>query len=363
VVVGGALAANSPILDLYPRHGVKFITAAGISPTADAASIEKLFEDAGVEAEWIPVYHENCNELTSSEEYVKMVEDASAIYMSGGQSGRLQSCLYGNYHQSGIDGPLEATPFLKALRSKSIVGGSSAGAMNQPLSEILVTGHSLESYAVLRAGSVFQRDGGNAFLESQELVDTHFSERGRQGRLVVIAMQTQQRWAFGPDENTAYVWRSSGEYEVVGTNDADQHRAGVVVYERTQGSTASQTTTMHFLTHGDKINPTTGEITFSSDKRSCTGSAPSGSNSVFSGVNYRTVSIATAKAPVGTRVTNYHGSPAVEVRFHRSSSTVAMCGPSGESFSHLEVAQFQSSSFENKEQPALPLDHVWQLDQ
>jgi cyanophycinase len=359
VVVGGSLESDSPILDVFkgfPRNGVKLITAAGRNPTDDAVNLISFFAEAGIEAEWIPVYHENCNERTRSEQYVKMVEEASAIYMSGGQSGNLQSCLFGNYEHSGVDGG-KATPFLTALRTKLIVGGSSAGAMNQPLSEILVTGHSQESYAVLRAGSVFQRDGGNAFIEAQELVDTHFSERGRQGRMVVLAMQTQQKWAFGVDENTAYVWRSSGDYEVVGAT-------GVVIYENTKGNAAAQQTTMHFLTHGDKINPSTGVITFNPDKKSCSaGSAPSGSSSVFSADNYRTVSIATAKAPVGTRVINYHGAPAVEIHFHRASSTVAMCGPSGTAFSQLAVEQFQSSSFENKEQAGLPLDHMWQFDE
>jgi hypothetical protein len=45
-----------------------------------------------------------------------------------------------------------------------IVGGSSAGAMNQPQSEILITGHSAESYAAVRAGSVFDRQAGNGLI-------------------------------------------------------------------------------------------------------------------------------------------------------------------------------------------------------
>jgi len=361
VVIGGSLESTNPLFDLYrgfPPNSVKFITAAGTRPTSDARSIEDLFSAAGIQAEWIPVYDTNCAERTRSDEYVKMVEDASAIFLSGGQSGRLQSCMYGNYHQSGITVPDGTeTPFLRALRHKAIVGGSSAGAMNQPLSEILVTGHSVESYSAVRAGSVFQRNMGNALLGSQELVDTHFSERGRQGRLVIIAMQTGQKWAFGTDENTAYLWRSGEPYEVVGAS-------GVVVYESTSGNERQQTTTMHFLTSGDTIDPTTGEIKFNSDKQPCAqGSAPSGSSSVFSGVNYRTISIAVAKAAEGTEVTNYHGFPAVEVRMRKDSKTVAMCGPSGESFSHLSITQYQSSSFNNTEAAALPLDHMWELDE
>ena len=33
--------------------------------------------------------------------------------------------------------------------------------------------------------------------------DVHFSERGRQGRLMVLVAETGREWAFGADENTA----------------------------------------------------------------------------------------------------------------------------------------------------------------
>ena len=46
--------------------------------------------------------------------------------------------------------------------------------MNQPSSEILITGHSAESYAAVRDGSVFLRDAGNGYLTNAELADVHF---------------------------------------------------------------------------------------------------------------------------------------------------------------------------------------------
>lgn len=49
--------------------------------------------------------------------------------------------------------------------------------MNQPMSEILVTGHSVESYQAVSGGAVFQRNAGNRMLEDEELVDSHFSVR------------------------------------------------------------------------------------------------------------------------------------------------------------------------------------------
>ena len=90
----------------------------------------------------------------------------------------------------------------------------------------------------------------------------HFSERGRQGRLLVLAMQTGREWAFGADEDTAYAWTPSGEYEVLGAG-------GVVVYHQAQGDGEAHSATMHYLTNGDKLNVSTGEITFAADKTAC----------------------------------------------------------------------------------------------
>jgi cyanophycinase-like exopeptidase len=149
IVVGGSLQSDSPILDYYrgfPPNGVKYITAAGTNPVGDGASIGNFFAQAGINAEWIQIHNPNCEVTTRDPAFVQMVEQADAIYMSGGQSGRVQSCLYGSYDQSGHDPAAgEDTPVLAALRAKSILGGSSAGAMNQPESEILITGHSAES--------------------------------------------------------------------------------------------------------------------------------------------------------------------------------------------------------------------------
>ena len=162
IVIGGSQTwgASSPIVGYFqgfPEGRVKVISAAGTNPVADGASIVATMLSAGIIAEWIPVHSTNCDERTRDEAFVQMVDNADAIYMSGGQSGRLQSCMYGAFAPSGADGA-GVTPFLQAMLDTGVVGGSSAGAMNQPTAEILVTGSSAESYAAVAGGSVFQRD-------------------------------------------------------------------------------------------------------------------------------------------------------------------------------------------------------------
>lgn len=380
VVVGGGGASSiwrpdSDILELFrgfPAGGVKVITAAGTNCESSGTSLVNLFASAGVDAEWIPICDAYCDEAAFDPEVVTMVDQADAIFYGGGQSGRLQSCLYGDYSQSGIDVEEGATtPILEALIRKEIVGGSSAGAMNQPMSEILVTGHSVESYAAVSAGEVFQRNRGNMMLETEELVDSHFSERGRQGRLMLMAMHTRQRWAFGVDEDAAYNWRPDGVYEMVGEAMRDGIRGGVVVFEGVVGTPSVQSGLLHFLTEGDTINPSTGEIIFNPDKSPCDPvEFPEPSSSVFNGspsVPYRTLSIAMSQQEeVGRPLRNFHGNPPVEVAFTKLGTTVAMCGESGTSFSNLLVEHYQTprdGTFENTVEPDLPADYVWPTDE
>ena len=125
---------------------------------------------------------------------------------------------------------------------------------------------------------------------------------------MIIAMNTGQRWAFGVDEDTAYVWRPSGVYEIVGEALRDGVRGGVVVYQDTIGTPEVQSALMHFLTEGDQINPSTGEVIWNPEKSPCDeGPLPDSSDSVFTGVNYRTISLGVAQGPEGIPLSTYHG--------------------------------------------------------
>jgi hypothetical protein len=301
------------------------------------------------------VYGSNCATRAFDQQYVNMVRAADAIYMSGGQSGNVQTCLFGGQTT------YRDTPLLNAMQAKEIVGGSSAGAMNQPTRQILITGSSVESYQAVRDGTVFFRARGNALITTDELVDVHFAERGRQGRLVVFAAAVGARWAFGVDENTAYVWRPSGVFEAIGQN-------GVAIYENTQGNANTQTSTMHFLSLGDTINLQTGVITFASWKTRCTRTTmPTASNSIFGGVTYRTTSIAMAQFTGTGSLNNFHGNPAVRVTFQATGNQQAWCGTQGgvtyTSFRNVQVTQTRQTDFVNTEVPPLPQDYMWPMDE
>src|SRR5690606_38584535 len=138
----------------------------------------------------------------------------------------------------------------------------------------MVTGG--ESYEALRYGPYtspygddlsYDPAGGFGFF-SHGLLDTHFSERGRQGRIVRLADYTRVRYAYGVDENTGLLVRDNPslgevEMEVIGSG-------GVFVFdlghaERGTGSSwAIYDVLASYLTSGDRYRPQSGQFVIGS---------------------------------------------------------------------------------------------------
>jgi len=78
------------------------------------------------------------------------------------------------------------------------------------------------------------------------IIDTHFSERGRQGRLAQLALDTKTRFAFGVDEATALLVSNINSeqpsFEVMG-------QSGVFVVDNNLSK--HKTVNTHYLTRGD----------------------------------------------------------------------------------------------------------------
>jgi cyanophycinase-like exopeptidase len=88
--------------------------------------------------------------------------------------------------------------FIKLLTFRVL--GSSAGAMIMPNRHILLTRNSITSYRAVRGDPIPRMEGSRLF--DGGLVDSHFSERFRQGRLNVFAHTHRVRFGFGIDEDS-----------------------------------------------------------------------------------------------------------------------------------------------------------------
>lgn len=141
-------------------------------------------------------------EQASSPELVEQLAGATGIFMTGGNQLKLSAVVAG-------------TPFgdaiIAAHRRGVVVGGTSAGASIQS-SHMVAFG----SGGATPKQRMTQVAAGLGLLEDA-VVDQHFEQRNRYGRLLMIVAQSPQLLGIGVDEDTAAVVRKDeGILEVVG---------------------------------------------------------------------------------------------------------------------------------------------------
>jgi cyanophycinase len=138
----------------------------------------------------------------NSEEFVRQVEQATGIFMTGGDQKRLLALIGG----SSLDAAMHV-----ALKVRGVtIGGTSAGAS-------AMSGHMLaqgRAEPLPEKGSV-SLGAGLGFLH-RVVIDQHFSERQRLSRLLSVVAQNPYLQGIGIDEDTALVVDVGVGIEVVG---------------------------------------------------------------------------------------------------------------------------------------------------
>jgi cyanophycinase len=152
---------------------------------------------------------------------VAAVEGATGVFMTGGNQTKLASIVLG-------------TPLGRAVREAhargALVAGTSAGA--SICSEHMVSFGSGGSTPKFRVGQVSQGLG----LLGGVIVDQHFTQRNRFGRLLALVAANPAQLGMGIDEDTAAVIRPDGVMEVKG-------RGVVTVVDGTDVITTAYTAT------------------------------------------------------------------------------------------------------------------------
>jgi cyanophycinase len=179
---------------------VVVVTTASQEPEESFAEYKKAFSDLGVK-EVVHIHGVN-REDNLSEAAAEPVKRAGAVFFTGGDQLRLTS-------------QLGDTPVFQAIhkvfQDGGVVAGTSAGA--SVLSDtMLVSG---ESGASPRGGDAIQMAPGFCLIEGV-VVDQHFAERGRMGRLLAAIAQNPKSLGLGIDEDTAVVVERA-RFTVVGS--------------------------------------------------------------------------------------------------------------------------------------------------
>lgn len=139
-------------------------------------------------------------EDASSSTYLEAIEKATGVFFTGGNQARITSVL----KDTEIDKLLH-----KRLAEGLVIGGTSAGAAMMP-DMMIVEGDSETNPRI----EIVEMEPGMAFLPGV-VIDQHFAQRGRIGRLLSAVAQQPVNLGFGIDENTAIVV-TNNQIEVVG---------------------------------------------------------------------------------------------------------------------------------------------------
>ena len=173
-------------------------TASSLGPLA-GAMYRQIFGELGA-ADVVPIHTTNraqCSAITA----VKAVENATGIFMTGGNQLRLSSTNGGT--------PL-AQAVVRRHREGAVVAGTSAGAsaMSTHMVAFGASGATPKQRMVHMAAGLGLLTG--------VIVDQHFEQRNRLGRLLAIIAQKPSLFGIGVDEDTAGVVGPDRVLEVVG---------------------------------------------------------------------------------------------------------------------------------------------------
>lgn len=206
VVIGGAedKQGDCVVLREFVRAagGVKahiaVMTAATSYPKEVGDEYTRVFERLGAGA--VQVVHTESRYDSEREDSLGIIKQATGIFFTGGDQLRIVDFIKG-------------TPLDEAIHQRhqagAVIGGTSAGAAMMP-AEMIVGGASVSHPSV----DAVSLGPGMGFLPGI-LVDQHFAQRGRLGRLLAALVQEPADLGLGIDEDTAIIVKDD-KFTVVG---------------------------------------------------------------------------------------------------------------------------------------------------
>lgn len=227
------------------------------------------------DVEWIPITVDTCAAYKNDDgsDIVSQINSRNSFIFTGGDQSFITDCFF---NEDPATATRTDTALLTALQAQfaagAVIAGTSAGTAVQPVDPMITNG---ETYEALRDGPVsfigsppfdntlyYNPLGGLGFFDLG-LIDSHFSERGRQGRQIRLAADLGVEMTYGIDENTALIVNEDGQLDVLGEggvfiSDLSQAKVG-----EKNGYWSIEGVLATYLTEGDRYDPLTKTASFS----------------------------------------------------------------------------------------------------
>lgn len=222
---------------------VVVITSASSIPIEVGDNYMKAFAALGCEN--VRILDIRKRSEAQSKSYYKYIEEADCVMFSGGDQSKITKFL--------LNTPLHHLLQAKLKQEQFVLAGTSAGAM--AMSFQMISGGSVADS--MQKGNV-RMSQGMGFLE-QGIIDTHFIQRGRFGRLAEAVARYPQLLGIGLAEDTGIVIKKGNLCEVIGSGMVilfDARQLSHNRYEDLEPGTPMSLSnlTTHILAHGDRFN-------------------------------------------------------------------------------------------------------------
>lgn len=229
-------------------HIVIIPTASSI-PDVVMAAYKEAFRLLGcVHVQTLDIRERSQSELSSS---LELIRNANAVMFSGGDQSKITSIIGStSLHELMID---------KYQNEKFVIAGTSAGAMCMS-SEMITGGQSTDAF---RKG-VVGMGKGMGFIPNL-IIDSHFIQRGRFGRLTEAVAKFPHLIGIGLAEDTGMIIRNNQEFEVIGSGmiiifdgRKIEHNNEAILKDGVPMTITNMTT--HVLSNGDQFEIFTRRI-------------------------------------------------------------------------------------------------------
>ncbi len=208
IIIGGAedKTGNSIILKqarqlLQDDEQLTILTTATEKPQEAGEKYHKVFKRLGITN--IQILNINTREIADDEQYCEKLRSSRCIFMTGGDQLRITSILGGTM----------ASSILKEVYySGGIIMGTSAGASVMS-STMIVQGIDNEP-----AKKCTLKMAPGLGLVNSMIIDQHFDQRGRFGRLLCGVAENPGVFGIGIDEDTSIKLYPDMHFEVIGSN-------------------------------------------------------------------------------------------------------------------------------------------------
>lgn len=250
IIIGGAEDKKGPkgilkeVCNKIDRDRDELViaTIATQLPKEVGAEYRSIFEGLGVRN--ISILDIQEREDACERNNVEMIERASLVFFTGGDQLRITSLLGG-------------TPLFRIIHERHTEGcvfvGTSAGASVMS-DTMIITGSDEEA----PKKCTLKMAPGLGLLK-KVVIDQHFSQRGRTGRILVSVAENPESLGIGIDEDTAIMVNNKGEFKVIGSGAVYVFDGRNISYTNVSEQYPDEILSMfdvklHVLKNGDKFD-------------------------------------------------------------------------------------------------------------